>query len=491
MKGFQYFFTFLRKPVLLSLILGSPVVYAQQNTGMFFMHALPESNFVNPAIRQDCGLFIGLPVISSVHINEGNSGFTLNQLLNKSPDGTYVINPDFLSDRMPRHNIFTSELHTTILALGLRRDERYYTFSVIEKDNLSLFYTRDIVALALRGNSQFEGEWINTRGMGILFDHMREYALGISWPYSNRLLVGVKAKLLFGKLNITTGNSMINMFTEQNTLNLAFDIDAGFHSSLPYALEQDYNGNYRLSKRYDASLASFLMNPRNPGLAFDLGFIYDYNDRITLSGSLLDLGMVYYGSNQTNYSISGQYLYQGPLSDTTFDENYFWDIFDALNNNLDERISYRSYIHVLDPRLYLGASYRLSNSFNFNVLLYNHFYRQKIQNGLMISLLTHPGKDIEASLSWSYMYKSIANVGIGLVAGTSPLQVYFVSDNILSIFKPTNTKYVNLRFGLNIKISCRDNFNVDQCGCSWLKDAEDRRTRLEKFRLKLKKDKGN
>jgi hypothetical protein len=82
------------------------------------------------------------------------------------------------------------------------------------------------------------------------------------------------------------------------------------------------------------------------------------------------------------------------------------------------------------------------------------------------------------------MNRSITNVGIGIGYGRSPVQVYLVSDNILGFIWPMSAKNVNLRLGMNINIGCRDRFDVNQCGCGWLRDAEERTARHEKIRRK-------
>ncbi len=65
------------------------------------MHSLPESNFINPAVQNDCKLFIGVPVLSSIHMHASNSGFTANQLLNKEPGG-YTLDADGVLNRLAR-----------------------------------------------------------------------------------------------------------------------------------------------------------------------------------------------------------------------------------------------------------------------------------------------------------------------------------------------------------------------------------------------------
>jgi hypothetical protein len=445
------------------------------------MHSLPESNFINPAVQNGCKLFIGLPALSSIHIHESNSGFTANQLLNKSPGG-YTLDADGVLAKLAGKNIATSELHTTILAAGLLKDDYYYTFTIQEKDNMAALYSRDLVAFALKGNTQFEGQWIDLRGTGVYYNHVREFAVGVSKVKNNALTVGIKAKLLFGKLNVTTGSGNIRMFTQQNTFDLMFQTDAGFNSSMPYSLAVTNTGVYRFNHAYDGSISSFAFNRKNPGLAFDFGFIYQYSNKLTLSGSLLDLGLIWYRSNLTNYALKGDYLYTGPGADSMVSDRYLQDVWDALNANVNVKLGYHSYVYFLDPRLYLGATYKLNKNFDANLLLYNRFLPVKIQTSVTASLISRPLKNMEASLSWSWMNRSISNVGIGIGYGRSPVQVYLVSDNILGFFWPMSAKNVNVRFGVNLNFGCHEQFDINQCGCGWLRDTEKRTVRKEGFR---------
>jgi hypothetical protein len=480
MKGKFRQKSILRHLSWLILILIVTDLPAQQSNTLFFMHSLPESNFINPAVQNGCKLFIGVPVISSIHMHVSNSGFTANQLL-KKVSGGYVLDAEGVRNKLAPRNIMTSELHTTILALGLLKDDKYYTFSIQEKDNIAALYSSDLVTFALKGNTPFEGQWIELNGTGAFLNHVREFAVGVSRVKNKDLTVGIKAKLLFGKLNATTGLSDIRMFTQENTLDLAFVTKAGFNSSLPYSLGDAGNGVYRFDHRYRNDFAGFAFNRKNPGIAFDLGFIYQYSSKLTFSGSLLDLGLIWYRSNLTNYSIKGDYLYQGPGADSMISDRFLWDIFDGLNANVDLKLGHHSYVYIMDPRLYLGATYKLNKKFDANFLLYNRFLPEKIQTSFTASLTSRPLKNMEASLSWSYMNRSMSNVGFGLAYGRSPVQVYLVSDNILGFILPMSAKNVNVRFGLNLHFGCRDRFDIDQCGCGWLREAEKRTERKEKL----------
>ena len=177
MKGKFRQKTVFRNLSWLILFLINTELQAQQSNTLFFMHSLPESNFINPAVQNGCKLFIGLPVLSSIHMHVSNSGFTANQLLNKEPGG-YTLDADGVLNKLARKNIATSEAHTTILAVGLRKDDYYYTFTIQEKDNMASLYSSDLATFALKGNTQFEGQWIDLNGTGVYYNHVREFAIG-------------------------------------------------------------------------------------------------------------------------------------------------------------------------------------------------------------------------------------------------------------------------------------------------------------------------
>ncbi|MBN1143310.1 MAG: hypothetical protein JXA72_02760 [Bacteroidales bacterium] len=457
-------------------------VEAQQNNTLFFMHSLPEANYVNPAVQLDCGIFIGLPLISSFHMNIANSGFTPASMFTLYTDGSFERKHNFNTAKLANHNYFIGEFHSTLFALGIRRNRDYYSFTITEKNNTAFLYTADLVAFTLRGSEEFEGNTIGIQGTRMMMNHYREFAFGIARKRSTNLTVGAKVKILFGEFNLNTGNSALNIYVENSTRELTFDFDGGFNSSLPVALREETPGAYRFQEVYDAPLLKHLMNFRNPGLAFDAGFIYKYNDRLVLSGSLLDLGLIYYRSNLTNYRLEGTHAYNGPFGQGSVDEDYLLDVFDEMNQNMNEEVTANPYVQYLDPRMYLGAAYQLNNRYDLNFLLYNRLLPGKLQTGATVSLLTRADKRLRTSVSWSYMNNSITNLGLGVAYGKRPVQLYLVSDNILGFILPFYVKNVNLRAGINLKLSCRETFDINQCGCEWIRKEEKRRSRNEKFR---------
>ncbi len=461
------------------LIVTFSISQSQQSNTLFFMHSIPQSNFINPAIQSECRWFVGLPILSSVHLNLANNGFTVNHLLEDTEGGTYSLDADNIVKKLANRNYLSSELYTNLLVIGHKRGDYYFTFSVRERNDLILFYSKDLFAFVWKGNTQFEGERISLKGTGIQFNHFREYAVGVSKRYDEYSTFGIRAKLLFGKLNINTRKSKVSLFTEENTFDLTFINDIILNASLPLSIEIDANENFNITDDYYTSINDLIFNRRNFGIAIDAGFIHEYDENITISGSILDLGAILYRSNLTNYRVEGEYFYDGPVGDTIDTENYLEDIANTFTDG--SNITGNPYLFATHPKILIGATYKLNNRINFGMLMSGKLYRQKIQTGLTLSANTRVARYFAASLSWSYINRSMNNLGLGLAFGRFPVQFYVISDNIPGMIWLQSSKNINIRFGLGINFGCFRKEKIKGCGCYWIQKAEEKRERKERL----------
>lgn len=477
-----------RLKILYLLFIHVPLFYiasGQQNNTLFFLHQVPQTNFINPAVQIECKFYIGLPVISSLHANVAHNGFTVKQLLNEETDSTYAIDANMIENKLARRNYLISELYTNILAVGFRNNDNYYTFAVRERNDLAFFYTRDLITLFYKGNSQFEGELLPLNGNGLKFNHFREYSLGLSRKIDEDRIFGVRAKLLFGKLNLITSQFDGGLYTDENTFDLEFSGNVRSDASLPIQLYYDYNDLIRINENYSPSVKDIILNRKNYGFAVDLGFIYHTGEDLTVSGSILDLGFVRYRSYLSNYTAYGQHSFNGFLGDPDLRESYWRNYFQDFNGQVNDTLTHEAYTYFLPPRIYTGISKKISKKLSVNALIASKIYKETLVNGLSVTSNYSVGKFLTTSLSWSYIHRSAKNVGFGLVLGRNPVQFYAVTDNILGLIWPASTKNLNICFGLNILLGCKNNneYTEDQ-GCYWLRKAEDRNERKQRLSKK-------
>jgi hypothetical protein len=231
----------------------------------------------------------------------------------------------------------------------------------------------------------------------------------------------------------------------------------------------------------NGSASSILLNRSNVGLGFDLGFINYRDEKVTLSGSILDLGLIRWTTNGTSFNQAGSYTYNGPLGDSIQGESYITNLVRILKNEFGITAIPKSYVSFLIPTYYLGATYNLKKDLNAGALLSGKISRYRVTTGLTLSLNKDFNHKAAVSLSWSYLYKSFANFGAGIKLGKSPLQFYAVSDNVLGLIKPLDTKNINLRFGLQLNFGCPKSSKINDCGCEWLRKEDERNLRNQKL----------
>ncbi len=476
----------MRRILLISLFCFPYILSGQQNQQLFQMHYLGESNFLNPAVQSECKWFIGIPVLSSVHVNYANSGFSYKQLVKNTSDSTYSLNIDKVVDKLGWRTLIGTEFHTTLLALGYKRDDYYFAFSIIEKNNLPFTISKDVFKLGWEGNTQFEGESAKLKGTSAFAMHYREFALGISKQTSHGNFLGIKGKLLFGKLNLAIPKSDISLYTDENTFDLTLDGELRINMSAPVIIEHE---NGQMTDYYyndNVSIMQLIFNRKNWGLAFDAGFIYDYNENITLSGSILDIGFIRWRSNLNNISFDENYTYRGILVDTG---NVVESIIDSVNFNFTND----PYTTFLPTKMYLGAEYHMNEKLEARALISAVAYRTKFSPALTLAADYNPFGHVHLVGSYSVLYRSFQNVGLGFSFGRDPLQFYMISDNVLGFIWPLSARNINLRFGLNINLGCNikeerpKSLLSGQDYCPVYEKAKERKKRKASWKKKKKR----
>ena len=102
----------------------------------------------------------------------------------------------------------------------------------------------------------------------------------------------------------------------------------------------------------------------NLGLGFDAGFTYHPKEQWTITGSIQDVGFIYHTKDVENYSLKGQYTFEGvnPLfpnngSGQTADE-YWQEITDNFEDLFELDTISKNYISLRSPKINGSASYK-------------------------------------------------------------------------------------------------------------------------------------
>jgi len=416
------------------------------------MHDLPQAAYVNPAIQPRCNLMIGIPALNSLYINATSTGFSYNDL----SAGEQQLNIESIADGLHSVDYLTSEIHANLITLGYRYSDFYFTFNIAEKVDVKAFYPSKIIDLAVYGNDNLIGRTMSTTGLGANATHLREYSLGIAQETNDQLSWGARAKLIFGKANITTRRKPFSFTTEDGSYNLLAEWAAQVNASFPLVVTTNDENEVNGIDVGEINIMKYLFNRLNIGFAADFGVIYK-TDPIVWSASILDLGATWWRSDTHQFNNTGSFAFNGLTDD---DLNNTGELLETLSDSIQNQIKVfentETYASTLCPKVNVGGTYGFHPNFNAGVLVRTEFYPRRPVPSLTLSLNTVQLGYLAGSISYSIMNGSYNNVGVGLGIGSKNFVFHLISDNVLAFIWPNKAQTANLRFGMNLLFGCSE-----------------------------------
>ena len=468
---------------LLGILIIFQPLNAQQSNTMYFMKGIPQTQMYNPANQPKCNTFVGLPGISNIGIDVANNSLNLDKILHYYADSSFSVfalnpydgDPDAFMDNFGRKNYFSGLANINILTFGFRKDDKYFTFGYRVKASARLLYPTDFIRFPVKGIE--DGKEFDFSDFRADLTAYQEFALGISKQYDPYLSIGINTKVLFGLANFSQRKTDIGLTL--NPLSAPCHVAFTQNANIPFA-NIAYT-NERIDSIY------FDENPKtrdivkhafsNMGLGFDFGLNYNFDERLAISASIIDVGFIRWKSNPINiiqnadYVIPGAHVILSEVVDdsSTYDEQQIMDDFlDSLDNNLIiHQNKGNKYTTALPTKIYLGGTYLVNKNMQIGLLSRTEFFKKKMYQQLTFSTSFFPNSGFTPTFSYSLMNKSYFNLGFGLSVKVGWVNLYFVSDNIPVIFAeevndgypvPHKTKSANFHFGMNLLFGCNKAF---------------------------------
>jgi hypothetical protein len=460
---------------------------AQQNNSLYFMHGLPQSSQLNPATQPKCGFYLGIPGISSIEINAGNSavGFSDVLIYDKQVDSTYTFmrnastRSNFLKKLEKNNNLF-GELRVDLFSLGFRVNNTYLSFNVGEHIETRNVVPYDFARYFMEGNINNVGDSTlksyDFASLGINAMYYHEYSLGVSHEFNNKLTIGLRGKLLYGIANLTTQSSELSMLNQKNPGELAYykihsvvDINGSIPNLSVYTDPAGKIDSLTFKKINSADEArSILTNTNNMGLAFDIGAIYKPIEKLSLSLSILDLGYIKWKDNLQSFKQDATYDFKGLIMHA----NDSIDLTQAMIDTLKSKFTYRRdtdpFTTSLSPKLYAGALYQLTKGIGFGFLTRQQIIDKNLHSQYSLSVNLYPANAINFTVSYTIADQMYDNFGFGMSFKFLCFQTYIMSERIPLYWNlvkfssgepkvpvPAYAKSFNLHWGMNLAFGYR------------------------------------
>lgn len=460
---------------------------AQNDFNFYNFKNVGQTVNLNPGIMPQSNFTLGF----GTYLSYENKGLTPADIFGaKTPADSLI--PFILHN--PNKNLDNIYLNnnTDILYLGFRIKHSYFHFGIQSHLDANIGLSKNILSFLDYNASnvylnkpidlsttKFNINAYSSLNFGIMHEFRRKLTLGFTYKY----LIGL-ANVNFEKFNnnitISDGSGInprdltIHSDVTVKTAGFGSLIDLYFNKIDAYttALKSQnvtYNvdsaakrmtNDYLNQKSTIDSLQKSVMNNYSRGWALDLGFQYKFSHRFSISGSLLDFGVINWTYSPTTYSVNNStYTFNGLDSNyySFTNKNLLKDkidsiLLDTLKKAFVSSESKQSYSTSLNSRFNFGFQYGLDRR-NRNIISANFmgiFRNNEFFPIYNVNFTKRFWSIMDVRVGWTSYNGMNNNIGGGLSLNLGPVQTYIFGDNFLALSDYSSLQYFNLRAGVNI-----------------------------------------
>ncbi|WP_462254129.1 DUF5723 family protein [Ekhidna sp.] len=430
-----------------TILLLTCVFSLKAQTSVSFQHlgnATFQNNLINPSLIPEGKFFLGLPVLSGLHVNMNNK-FSYNEGFTVESDRTLIDVPKIIGN-LQNQNTVTAKAGINLLHVGYKlKSGALLSFVANERVEADFLYPKEVVEYVFTdGNNEFLNQDVKISKVGLIAQHFREFGLGIAAPINEQLTVGLRGKFLVGFANASLAGNTTAIL---NSNGEAFQIDAEWENATLRT------SGFDIYDETEGDLGSHLVMNGNTGLALDIGGTYKLNRYYTLTGSIVDLGYINwkeniksYTLNDTSFNYSGVNLeeldnIQQTLEDSLFSKFETTDTFEPYRSWLPVT-AYGSWIYHYSPKtdIYVTVGSRwIQRQFK---MMYGGGVTQKF------------GKAFTGSISVTKLPQQFFNAGAAFAVKGGPVQMYMAVDHLINFSIP-DAKAIDFRFGISFAFQGR------------------------------------
>lgn len=426
---------------------------SQSQFGLYQLgRSVPLANSLNPAFMPDSRVVFGIPVMSSVYA-QASPGFAFNDVMVRGADDSLRIDRSLFMSTIGNKLSIEANAEVSLFYLGIRTKNMYFNLSANERISAVARIPKDFFQLALYGNGDplNFGEVLDFSGLGARANYYHEIGFGVTRNITENFTVGARLKMLFGVANLETTDISSQFITSQDSIHLSVN---------RFEMQNTGSGYLDATAIGDRFLEDLPFKSPSKGYALDLGARYWVSKRLSIAGSIKDLGKInWQGDTKVTNVDPIFYSFKGFDILDILDGGVFsgpdpiQDEIDSVTNLFSaNEVVGASYKTNLTGQVYLSADYQVGKIHNFGAMFYSDVYQGALRPEFTGFYTLKLGQVFSAGLNAGYKNKTLTNIGAGISVKAGGMQIFASSDNIMAFAKPTAAKVVDVRFGFNLAI---------------------------------------
>ncbi|MBN2164924.1 MAG: hypothetical protein JW717_01470 [Marinilabiliaceae bacterium] len=461
--------TLLKYTLILLTIISSNITKGQMPMTLYYLENVPQSSMINPAMNPRPNFFFAIPMTNFGTTFQSDMAMDDFIQFNNQDEPISLHHDAFnyskIYNKMGNSLNFQTQQHIAPLMFGFRFKKGYFTFSMTEKISMNYGLPKSFFQLAELG---LDGSYdLDLSTMSIENYMYHEFSLGYSREINDKLNVGIHIKPLFGVAASATDFQTLNIKLNETVYNM--QANAHINASVPGIKEITYDEDGIPTdfeqEDIDASfIISNALSFSNPGIAFDLGAEYKFDQRWSFSASLNDLGSINWKDDLHTITMTGNHLFEGAyINASNIDSSDLITeaIIDSLLDGMQFTHEPRSFKTKLNPTLYIGAKYDVNHVFSLGFLSRSIFQKDLFRQDFNLSANLNLYKRFTTSINYNIDNFGTSSMGFGMSSFIGPLQIYLAMDKIplsYNTYKndgdeypiPANFQSINFMFGMNI-----------------------------------------
>ena len=434
--------------ILSALFLFSVNAQVRQPHSLYFMETIPQTTQMNPAHQPRANGYVSFPL---ANVNaDAFIDIALKDILQQQNGKWYMpLESDYNYNELQKSigkksTMFNMGADIDLLGFGFRKGNSYWTFGISEHFAGSVALPSDIFKITEDGFPDGSNyDFSPLRVKALLYTQLN---VGYSRKFSDKLTIGINVKPIIGNAGAITKLDKLQLTTGLDKWTMGGKGEV--YNSSPYDITQDADGKFSFDSTIDSVKTAddwmnvakdYLLQFKNRGIAFDFGASYDINERINISASVNNFGLISWNNKLSGISIpGGDYEFTGVPYDLGGEKKMkevFNDFFDELGdeiiNDMEGKVNHNKFTTTLAPVINVGASYKFSKSISTGFLSRSVIWQNGVRQSFNLSLYLQPYSFVAFNLGGTYQVKGNAYLGGGFMFHfLRVFQFYLLADYI-------------------------------------------------------------